>query len=147
MRSKEKIKQLTNRAWKNSQEVINNGPEDLFTIKGDFGCQQYAVEQIVRQLLKEMGSIKKVVSENDAECTEYEIGHIVKIISNSNDHSYKIGSVVCITAIDEEDGDYISLKTNGEIGNWLRSIDLTPATKEEIKTFFTQLAYPNYLFD
>ncbi|MEC0370010.1 hypothetical protein [Paenibacillus chibensis] len=59
------------------------------------------------------------------------VGDYAKVIANTRDHNYKIGSVVKITKDDRDRQPYRAENADGSVGNWLAEKDLVPATEAE----------------
>ena len=53
-------------------------------------------------------------------------GALLRVVANSGNHNYEIGSVVTVETIDS-DGTFKGRKPSGELGNWLRFRDCVAA--------------------
>ena len=57
----------------------------------------------------------------------YKVGDKVKVIDNSNSHSYKVGSTVTIYTV--EGATLTAIRPDGTLGNILRKKDVVPVSK------------------
>lgn len=51
-------------------------------------------------------------------------GAKIRVVSNSNEHNYTIGSVYTVSHIDESDNTLKATDSNGSNGNWIRMSDV-----------------------
>lgn len=57
-------------------------------------------------------------------------GARVRVVANSNQHSYRVGGVYVIESVDADTGGMRARDpATGEVGNWLRAGDLTRASE------------------
>jgi hypothetical protein len=58
-----------------------------------------------------------------------EEGDKIRITSNSNEHSYNVGAVYTVTAVDTNDSTLRAIDSSGFTGNWVRWKDCEPASR------------------
>lgn len=56
------------------------------------------------------------------------VGTRIRVIGNSNHHSYRIGGIYTVAEVDDSDGTLRASDAHGHIGNWLRWSDCEPAS-------------------
>lgn len=54
------------------------------------------------------------------------VGRKVRIVGNSNEHNYSVGSVYTVSHIDDSDGTLKADNDAGITGNWIRWCDVAP---------------------
>lgn len=55
------------------------------------------------------------------------VGMRVRVVGNTNDHSYDIGGIYTVTVVDDSDNTCRAADATGEVRNWLRWGDCEPA--------------------
>ncbi|MCC6624950.1 MAG: hypothetical protein IT385_27130 [Deltaproteobacteria bacterium] len=62
--------------------------------------------------------------------TPFGVGSRVRVVANSNDHSYRIGGTYVIDHVDPDNGAMRARDpSTGAVGNWLRASDLVKASE------------------